>query len=614
MHFNEKSKKDYMILFTFCKATVKYRGKQNLFSDLMHTQVEKRHKLGEIASTAICGNDIMSSVLYVSGIAIGVSGIYAPFILLAIGIVLLLYRGVYREVVESLPVNGGTYNALLNGTSKNIAATAGVLTILSYVATCVISGKTAVEYLGTIMNIPIIPATIVVLGLFAMLVISGVKDSSKVAIAIFGLHLLTLTAFVILGAYYLLNHPNQFQINFAHTQNLLKDQSMLILLFLGFSSSLLGVSGFESSADFVEEQERGVFKKTLTNMLLGVVIFNPLVAFLCLGISSMPEIGQLSSFLLAGEAKAVGGSIFQYIVVIDAFLVLCGGVLTGFIGVSGLVNRMSVDESLPFWFAHRNAKGSYPRIVLTFFALCASILLVTGGDLRSLAGVYAISFLSVMSMFALGNLILKITRPDLKRFYSFPGLLVFLAFVTTFIGLIGNISMDIMNLALFLIYFLPVMVIVRAYIYRDYIVSFIYKHTAQTSLLHKIFRVIFRNVVRGTYILFIHRADRLFNTLKYISANEAGRHVIILHCKDDTDEVNKEVWKELNALVPVLPKAGVFPHLRLDLHQVEGEFGPEIIHKASVKYDIPKNRIFIGTIHHNHKFTYDELGGVRIIV
>ena len=55
-------------------------------------------KLGTAAATAICGNDIMSSVLYVSGIAIGVSGVYAPAILLFIGLVLLLYKGVYREV------------------------------------------------------------------------------------------------------------------------------------------------------------------------------------------------------------------------------------------------------------------------------------------------------------------------------------------------------------------------------------------------------------------------------------------------------------------------------------------------------------------------------------
>jgi hypothetical protein len=37
-------------------------------------------------------------------------------------------------------------------------------------------------------------------------------------------------------------------------------------LFLGFSAAMLGISGFESSSNFVEEQEQGVFPKTLRNM------------------------------------------------------------------------------------------------------------------------------------------------------------------------------------------------------------------------------------------------------------------------------------------------------------------------------------------------------------
>lgn len=37
-------------------------------------------------------------------------------------------------------------------------------------------------------------------------------------------------------------------------------------LFFGFSVSLLGVSGFETSANYIEEQKEGVFAKTLRNM------------------------------------------------------------------------------------------------------------------------------------------------------------------------------------------------------------------------------------------------------------------------------------------------------------------------------------------------------------
>ena len=96
-------------------------------------------KLNQWYATAICGNDILSSALYVSGIAVLFAGVFAPIVLLAIGFVLWLYKKVYTEVVEALPINGGAYNCLLNGTSKIVAAVAGVMTFLSYVATAVIS-------------------------------------------------------------------------------------------------------------------------------------------------------------------------------------------------------------------------------------------------------------------------------------------------------------------------------------------------------------------------------------------------------------------------------------------------------------------------------------------
>jgi len=43
-------------------------------------------------------------------------------------------------------------------------------------------------------------------------------------------------------------------------------------LFFGFSAAMLGISGFESSANFVEEQKKGIFPKTLRNMWLAVSV------------------------------------------------------------------------------------------------------------------------------------------------------------------------------------------------------------------------------------------------------------------------------------------------------------------------------------------------------
>src|SRR3989338_900356 len=257
-------------------------------------------KLSESFATAISGNDILSSTLYVSGIAAIFAGVYAPIVLLMIVLVLFFYKSVYIEVVEALPINGGAYNCLLNSTSKIFAAVAGVMTILSYIATAVISAKVGIEYLHTVLPIPVIPITIALLFAFAILVISGIQDSAKVALGIFVTHIITLTIVVVAGLMYYLKGNSVFMENVKNTTNIINIHGNLpTTLFLAFSTSLLGVSGFESSANFVEEQETGVFRKTLRNMLIGVLVFNPIIALIILNSLPYEAIAGAKDFLLA---------------------------------------------------------------------------------------------------------------------------------------------------------------------------------------------------------------------------------------------------------------------------------------------------------------------------
>lgn len=65
------------------------------------------------------------------------AGPLAPICLLVVGLGLYVFRPIYGEVVTALPVNGGSYNALLNTTSKPMAALAACLSLLSYIATYV---------------------------------------------------------------------------------------------------------------------------------------------------------------------------------------------------------------------------------------------------------------------------------------------------------------------------------------------------------------------------------------------------------------------------------------------------------------------------------------------
>ncbi len=586
-------------------------------------------KLNQFFATAICGNDIMSSCLYVSGIAVLYSGIFAPLILLSIGFVLFLYKKVYTEVVEALPVNGGAYNCLLNGTSKTIAAVAGVMTFLSYIATAVISAKVGVEYfniavkqfaeqfLHTEFELPVIAVTIGLLFLFAMLVISGLKDSAKVALGIFVTHIVTLTLFLALGLIYTLNGGvSHLAANMTETMSLFtKNGGILMTIYLAFSASLLGVSGFESSANFVEEQQKGVFRLTLRNMLLGVVLFNPLIALVVLQCLPYADIIAAKDFLLANAARELGGNWFVYLVAIDALLVLSGAVLTAYVGVSGLLHRMSGDNCIPSYFGKTNSRGSFPRIVISFFLLCSSILLITGGNLLSLAGVYTIAFLGVMSLFALGNLVLRESRTELKRTYKAPIIATMLAFLATAFGMLGNIRIDAQNLTFFEIYFIPALVIVLCVIYQDYIFKFLLRTTKKRfPYLHKYIQMHFSDLTEGRLVAFIHTIERLHQILQYIDRNETGWNITLVHCNEgDNDTHSDAVFKELQETLPTLQKAGFYPHFNIDLLYKNKPFGPQVIREVSEELDVRMNRILIGSIHNYHAFDYEELGGVRII-
>ena len=126
------------------------------------------------------------------------AGVWAPLCMLIIVTMLYLFRSVYGEVGSALPLNGGAYNALLNTTSKGTASIAACLTILSYVATCVVSGAEACHYLAEVWkSLDVFAATFILLAAFAFLNLMGLSESANVACAIFFFHggVLTLLLF-----------------------------------------------------------------------------------------------------------------------------------------------------------------------------------------------------------------------------------------------------------------------------------------------------------------------------------------------------------------------------------------------------------------------------------
>jgi amino acid transporter len=591
-------------------------GDTSQTASVIHLTEHKRGGLGELPATAICGNDITSSCLYVSALAIIYAGRWAPVVLLMVAGLLYLFRSIYGEVVGALPLNGGAYNALLNTTSKFRASVAACLTILSYMATAVISASEAMHYANALWPaLPVIAATIGLLAVFMCLTIIGITESSRVAIAIFVTHLLSLSVLLVVGIGFIVKHGLETLTTNLHTPT---EGGFALAIFYGFSAALLGISGFESSANFVEEQAEGVFPKTLRNMWLAVTFFNPAMALLALALVPVASVAEHEEALLAHLGQEAGGQWLFWLISVDAVFVLSGAVLTSFVGVNGLVRRMTLDRCLPQFLLKTNRRHTTHRIIIAFFLLCVSVLLITQGELKALAGVYTISFLSVMVLFGTGNILLKVRRARLPRPERASFFSVLIAIAAVVAGLVGNAMMNPPYLRVFLEYFIPAIAIVAAMLGRVAILeAFLFLVRASISALigpaHHLIEIIRAKIeaINSQQVVFFTRGDdiaNLNNAMLYVRQNEHTNRIKIVTVVKDTNEVPERLKEELKFLDEA------YPEIDIEFVVLEGEFGPALIEELSEKWGIPTNFMFIGSPGDHFMYGLADLRGVRLII
>ena len=437
--------------------------------------------LGQLSSTAIAGNDLLSSCLYTGGICAGYAGSLAPVALFLVSVMLYFFRSVYAEVVTAMPINGGSYTALTNTTSKRVAALAACMSMISYIATAVVSAESAVQYLQLPSPLYVhaldnqtglIAGTVIVLGIFALLNLWGIAESASVATVMFIVHVTALI--VLIGWSLTFAIENKWAIFMDNINSPFPDgATWSVALYFGYSSALLGITGFETAANYVEEMKDSItYVRTLRNMWYSVAFFNPVLGLLSMAVLPLNEIYQYPLNLLGPVAKRCGGDGLEAFIVADGVMVLCGSVLTGYVGVVGLVRRMAMDRCLPSFLLKTNkVRGTNHYIIVGFFLLAASLVTLLNGDVQMLGSVYNIAFLSVMTAFAIACLILKWKRPDLPRLVISPTYYVFLAIFFVVAGLIGNIIRAPIVLLWFFVYFGAVATVVFSMFNRTALLS-----------------------------------------------------------------------------------------------------------------------------------------------
>jgi amino acid transporter len=165
---------------------------------------------------------------------------------------------------------------------------------------------------------------------------------------------------------------------------------------------------------------------------------------------------QNSGNLLSVMAEIIVGPWFRRLMAADAVLALCGGALTAFIGVVGLVVRMTEEGMFPEILLRQNRYSQTHHFIhLTFLALTSTLYMITGGDISSLTGVYTVSFLGVLSV-AIAGCIMVRSRRRRTRILSWH---IWTALLGIGIGITGQLFLNPRILLYFSSYFFPMMAV-----------------------------------------------------------------------------------------------------------------------------------------------------------
>jgi hypothetical protein len=306
------------------------------------------------------------------------------------------------------------------------------------------------------------------------------------------------------------------------------------------------------------------------------------------------------------------------LVCVDAALVLSGAVLTSYVGVTGLVRRMTLDRCLPQFLLKTNRMGTTHRIIIGFFLLAVSVLLLTHGNLGELAGVYTISFLAVMALFGAGNILLKVRRARLPRptIARWPS--VFIAIAAVLSALIGNALLNPAYLRMFFGYFVPAILIVGTMLGRIQILRgtlFMIRGASEaitdrttraaTAIRDKI------EQINSQRFVFFTRGDSIANlneAMLYVRRNEHTNYIKVAIVYSDKKEIPARLEHDLEFL------GEAYPDIDIEYVEVEGEFGPQLIENLSKQWKIPTNFMFIGSPGDHFPYRLEELGGVRLII
>src|SRR5436309_5935081 len=410
-------------------------------------------------AAAIVLSDLGSSAYYVGGDAEKVIGKSAPWFILAVMLFANCVRALYIEST-SMFVRGGVYRVVRRAMGGTLAKFSVSALLFDYVLTGPLSSVVAGQYLaGFIHDIAqyaghpfrYFPDNAFA-AIFGILVTTyfwwkntqGIHESSGKALQIMMVTTVMVvilitwcTVTVLHGPFQVPPNPLKYGILLDHESlgwmYSLKDTWLshltMFILFVGFGHSVLAMSGEETLAQVNREiahPKLKNLKKAAVVIGIYALLFTALTSFFAVMIIPDNVRPQYFGNLISGIAMHLWGPpwaklIFQGFVVLVGVLILSGAQNTSIVGANGVLNRVAEDGVLTDAFQKPHPRfGTSYRIINLVVGMQLLTILLTRGNVFTLAGLYAFGVIWSFAMMSLAVLVLRHKEPG-GRAWKVPG-------------------------------------------------------------------------------------------------------------------------------------------------------------------------------------------------
>ncbi len=326
----------------------------------------------------------------------------------ALALVLAIFTATaYAELVTKYPRAGGAATYVNRAYRKPFLTFMVAFAVMAsgITSAATLSRAFAGDYLGELVDLPLLPVALGFLVLVALINFRGISESVKLNLVLTIGSLIGLGLIVAIGVAALIDGSAQPSRNLEFSS----DASVPLAILGGAALSFYALIGFEDSVNVAEETKHP--SRTFPRALFGGLLIAGIIYMLvCLTASAVVPTAQLSGSdgpLL--EVVRQGPIAFPlWIFSVVALMAVANGALLNMVMASRLVFAMARQNIVPKGLARVHAGRKTPWAAIIFTTALGLVLIATG-DLSTLA---AVTVTLLLFVFVLVNITVLVLRRE----------------------------------------------------------------------------------------------------------------------------------------------------------------------------------------------------------